>query len=74
MPVREGSDRFGCGVHVGGLGVVVEVDAVHFGDEFQAMLDGLEAFDGGSRICGRKRPASARRKRQRARSPRCARL
>jgi hypothetical protein len=44
----EGGDGLWRGVDVGGLGVVVEVDAVEGGDEFQAMLDGLEA----ATVCG----------------------
>ena len=39
-------DGLGGGVHVGGFGVVVELDAVDGGDVFQAMLDGLEFLDG----------------------------
>ena len=42
----ESGDGLGGGVDVGGLGVVVVLDAVEGGDVFQAMLDGLEVFDG----------------------------
>ena len=46
MPPGNAATRFGSGVHVGGLGVVVEVDAVDGGHEFQAMFDGLKLLDG----------------------------
>jgi hypothetical protein len=42
MPPGEGGDGLGGGVHVGGLGVVVELDAVDGGHKLQAVLDGLE--------------------------------
>src|SRR5271166_6674511 len=41
----EGRDSFGGGVHVGGFGVVVELDAVSRGHVFEAVLDGTEIFD-----------------------------
>ena len=53
MPAGEGGDGLGGGVDVGGLGVVVELDAVDGGDEFEAMLDGLEVFNGGADGVGR---------------------
>jgi hypothetical protein len=49
----EGGDGLGGGVHVGGLGVVVELDAVAGGHVLQAMLDGLEVFDGAANGIGR---------------------
>ena len=42
----EGSNGFGGSVDVGGLRVVVIVDAVVGGDELEAMFDGFEFFDG----------------------------
>jgi hypothetical protein len=42
----EGGDGLHGGVDVGGLGVVVVFDAVDGGDVFEAMLDGVEVFDG----------------------------
>ena len=48
MPRGECGDGLGGGVDVGGLGVVVELDAVDGGDVFEAVLDGLEIFDGGA--------------------------
>ena len=44
----ECGDGLGGGVDVGGLGVVVDFDAVEGGDVFEAMLDGLELLDGGA--------------------------
>ncbi len=50
---REGGDGLGGGVHVGGLGVVVELDAVAGGHVLQAMLDGMKLFDGAANSLGR---------------------
>ena len=55
-------DGLGGGVHVGGFGVVVELDAIHGGDVFQAMLDGAEvlygAAHGGAGAAGEARGAN----------------
>ena len=42
----EGGDGLGGGVYVGGLGVVVVLDAVSSSHVFEAVLDGAEIFDG----------------------------
>ena len=55
-------NRFGGGVDVGGLRVVVELDAVDGGNKFQAMLDSLKILDG----------AGDRRRAGHAGQPRCA--
>src|ERR1700719_1321394 len=44
----EGLQGLEGGVDVSGLGVVVEVDAVDGADELEAVLDGIEAGDGGA--------------------------
>jgi len=44
----EGCDGLGGGVHVGGFGVVVVLDAVPGSHVFEAMLDGTEIFDSAS--------------------------
>ena len=60
----ECGDGLGGGVDVGGLGVVVEFDAVDGGDVFEAMLDGLEILDGrANRLRRRLRRARERRRR-----------
>ena len=43
----EGVQSFERGIHAGGLGIVIEIDAVERADEFQAVLDGAEGADGG---------------------------
>ena len=50
---REGGDGLGGGVDVGGLGVVVVLDAVDGGHELEPMLDGLELLDGAANCLGR---------------------
>ena len=69
----KGGDGLGRGVDVGGLGVVVELDAVDGGDVFEAMLDGLELFDGVADGVGGALRRGARRRRRPARFQRCAR-
>src|ERR1035437_10192738 len=49
----EGGDSLSGGVHIGGLGVVVELDAVARGNVLQAMLDGLKLLDGRANYTGR---------------------
>ncbi len=73
MPRGEGGDGLGGGVDVGGLGVVVELDAVEGGDVFEAMLDGLEVFDGAADGVRRALRRGARRRPRRGRFRRCAR-
>src|ERR1700744_1510463 len=41
----EGCEGFDGGVDVGGLGVIVVIDAGDFGYEFEAVLDGFEVLD-----------------------------
>ena len=50
---REGGDGLGGGIDVGGLGVVVVLDAVDRGHVLQAVLDGLELLDGAANCLGR---------------------
>jgi hypothetical protein len=47
---RDGLQR---GINVGGLGVVVVLDTVDGGHEFEPVLDGLEALDGAANGFGR---------------------
>src|SRR5574340_760236 len=42
----KGVQRLEGGVHVGGFGIVVEVDAAHAADKLQAVLHGTEGADG----------------------------
>src|SRR5277367_298199 len=49
---REGSDSFHGGIDVSGFGVVVVVDSVDIGDEFEAVFDGTEALDSDANLLG----------------------
>ena len=72
MPAGKAATALSGGVDVGGFGVVVEVDAVDGGDEFEAMLDGVEGFDGGADDARTVHRRGARRRRRRGRFRRCA--
>ena len=53
--------RFERGIHAGGFGIVIEIDAAHVAHEFQTVLDGVEGAHGRGDGCVRRRRRGRRR-------------
>ena len=74
MPRVECGYSLGRRIHIGGLGVVVELDAVDRGNKLKPMLDRLEALDGLANRVRRRSGEPGRAPLRPAHSPHCARL